>query len=237
LENEKAVGVILDDGTEIPSTWVVSAADLHHTCVNLIGLDHLPSPMITKLEKARSSESIFVVYLGLRGSPELSASLARFRESHVSFTCANGEHLQLALLSKDDPSLAPKGKHTLYSGRLVPYDDWENLKGDEAAYRSRKTALAEEIITCTEEFIPGLRSHIEVQEAATPLTFERYTANWRGSTAGWSWNPEYAPRFNFTKDLPLKNFYAVGHYIHNPGGVPTAMITAWYIAREILNRG
>lgn len=237
FENGKAVGVILDDGTEIPAGWVVSAADLYHTCVHLIGLEHLPSAMVTKLEKARPSESIFVVYLGLRGSPELSANLARFSESHVCFTCDNGEYVQLALLSKDDPSLAPTGKHALYTGKLVPYDDWENLKGDEAAYRSRKTAFAEEIITRTEEFIPSLRAHIEVQEAASPLTFERYTSNWRGSTAGWSWNPEYAPHFDFTKDLPLKNFYAIGHYTHNPGGVPTAMITAWYIAREILKRG
>ena len=46
----------------------------------------------------------------------------------------------------------------------------------------------------------------------------------------------HAPRFNFAKDLPLKNFYAVGYYTFNPGGVPTAMITAWYIVREILEK-
>jgi prolycopene isomerase len=84
--------------------------------------------------------------------------------------------------------------------------------------------------------LPGLRQHIEVQDAASPLTYERYTSNWQGATTGWNWNPAYAPHFNFAKDLPLKNFYAVGHYVFNPGGVPTAMITAWYIAGEILKQ-
>jgi len=47
-------------------------------------------------------------------------------------------------------------------------------KGDRAAYRARKAAVADDIITRAEEFIPGLRAHITVQDAASPLTYERY---------------------------------------------------------------
>ncbi len=234
LKDGRAVGVLLGDGTEVPAAYVVSAADLRHTCVDLIGSAQLPPSMVTKLEKARPSESLFVVYLGLHDSPELADRMARFRESHVSYSCANGAHIRLVMLSKDDPSLAPTGKHALYVAKLTPYEDWEDVKGHEAAYRARKTAFAEEVIAAAEEFIPGLRAHIEVQEAASPLTFERYTSNWRGSTAGWNWNPETAPRINLEQDLPFERFYAIGHYVHSPGGVPTAMITAWYIAQEIL---
>jgi phytoene dehydrogenase-like protein len=82
--------------------------------------------------------------------------------------------------------------------------------------------------------IAGLVKGAEL--AASLLTYERYTRNWQGGTAGWNWNPQYAPRFNFAKDLPLQNLYAVGHYVFNPGGVPTAMITAWYIAREMVGK-
>jgi prolycopene isomerase len=234
VKNGQAVGVTLENGDEIPAQWVVSAADLHHTCFNLLGREQLPAGMVAKLERARSSESAFAVYLGLRGSPELSTALERFKESRVCFTCADGQYIQLALLSKDDPSLAPPGKHALFAGMLVPYETWEPLKSNETAYHARKAAFAEEIITRAAEFIPNLRAHIEVQEAASPLTFERYTSNWRAGTAGWNWDPQYAPHFDFAKDLHIKNFYAVGHYVFNPGGVPTAMITAWYIAREII---
>lgn len=236
VENGRAFGITLADGSEIPADWVISAADLRHTCLELIGRDHLTTSLIAKLEAAHPSEPVFAVFLGLRASPELDAAFRRFQEAHVIFTCADGKTIQIAWLSKDDHSVAPPGKQALFVGWLDRYADWEPLKGDPAAYQSRKNAVADALITRAEEFLPGLRSHIEVQDSASPLTYERYTTNFQGATTGWNWNPAYAPRFNFAKDLPLKNFYAVGHYTFNPGGVPTAMITAWYIAREILKR-
>ncbi len=234
VENGRATGITLADGTELSSTWVVSAADLRHTFIELIGRTHLTSGLVAKLEAARPSEPAFTVFLGLRTSPELEIAFKRFHEPHVIFTCADGRTIQVAWLSKDDASIAPAGKHSLSVGWLDDYQDWEPLKGDPLAYQARKTAITDELITRAEEFLPGLRAHIEVMDAASPLTYERYTSNWQGATTGWNWNPAHAPRFNFAKDLPLKSFYAVGHYTFNPGGVPTAMITAWYIAREIL---
>jgi prolycopene isomerase len=236
VEKGRAVGIELENGDFVPADWVVSAADLRRTCFELLGRGQLTPTMIAKLEAAHSSEPVFAVFLGLRGSPELERAFQRFHEPHVIFTCADGRTIQLAWLSKDDPSVAPPGKQALFVGRLDNFADWEPLKADESAYRARKAAVADELITRAEEFLPGLRQHIEVQDAASPLTYERYTANWQGATTGWNWNLALAPRFNFARDLPIQNFYAVGHYTFNPGGVPTAMITAWYIAREILNR-
>jgi prolycopene isomerase len=36
--------------------------------------------------------------------------------------------------------------------------------------------------------------------------------------------------------LALERFNVIGHYVFNPGGLPSAMITAWYIAREIIQK-
>ena len=234
VEHGQAVGIELDNGDFVQADWVVSAADLRRTCFELLGRDHLTASLIAKLEAARPSEPLFGVFLGLRGSPDLERAFERFREGHVIFTCADGATIQIAWLSKDDSSVAPPGKQALFIGQLVDYADWEPLKADEAAYRARKAACADELITRVEEFLPGLRAQIEVQDSASPLTYERYTSNWQGATTGWNWNPAYAPHFNFAKELPVRNFYLVGHFTFNPGGVPTAMITAWYIAREIL---
>ncbi len=233
-EGGRAKGVELSEGGFIPSDWVVSAADLRKTCFNLIGRGNLPGTMAEKLERAKPSESIFSLFLGLDGNPGLSAGLKRFQGSHVFFTCADGKYIQLVLLSKDDPSVAPEGKHALFVGILSPYEDWEGLKDDRAAYLVRKREAAEELIARAEEFLPGLRAGILVREAASPLTYERYTGNSKGATAGWNWDPSKAPRFKFDEDLPIKRFYPVGHYVHNPGGVPTAMITSWYVARSII---
>jgi prolycopene isomerase len=236
VENGQAQGITLADGTDLPARWVISAADLRHTGLELIGRDHLTASLVAKLEAARPSEPVFAVFLGLRSSPELERAFQRFHEPHVIFTCADGRVIQVVWLNNDDPSIAPKGKHSLFVGWLDNYENWESLKGDNAAYQTCKAAVADELITRAEVFLPGLRAHLEVMDAASPLTYERYTSNWRGATTGWNWNPALAPHFNFAKDLALKNFYAVGHYVFNPGGVPTAMITAWYIAREILKQ-
>ena len=234
VENSQAVGIELDNGDFVQADWVVSAADLRRTCFELLGREHLTASLVAKLEAARPSEPLFGVFLGLRGSPDLELAFQRFHEPHVIFTCADGATIQIAWLSKCDPSVAPPGKQTLFVGRLDNFTDWEPLKADEAAYHARKAAVADELITRAEEFLPGLRAHLEVQDSASPLTYERYTSNWQGATTGWNWNPAYAPHFNFAKELPVRNFYPVGHFTFNPGGVPTAMITAWYIAREIL---
>jgi phytoene dehydrogenase-like protein len=232
IERDTVTGVELDSGESVPAQIVITAADLHHTFFELIGREHLTPGLLEKLEKAAPSESVFAVYLGLKDSPALS----RFRNSHVWYTCADKEYLQLVLLSKDDPSTAPPGNHALYLSMLSSYEDWEPLKKEPEAYRIRKGEVAENLIARAEEFLPGLRQLIVVQESASPLTFERYTSNWRGSTAGWNWNPRHNPKIDFSKDLPAKNFYAVGHYVHSPGGVPAAMITAWYVVQEIIRK-
>ncbi|KAF0092499.1 MAG: prolycopene isomerase [Fusobacteria bacterium] len=234
VDHGQVTGVEVQDAEFIAANWVVSASDLNQTCFELIERKHIPSSTIRKLNKTRPSESIFSVFLGLKDSPELTVALKRFQGSHVVFTCADEKYIQLVLLSKDDKTAAPDGKHALFIGLLSPYEDWETTKGMPQAYAIQKAAYIEDLIKRGEEFIPGLRVHIEVQEAASPLTYERYTSNWRGSTAGWNWDPNYAPHFDFAKDIPIKNFYSVGHYVHNPGGVPTAMITAWYISKEII---
>jgi len=141
VENGRAAGITLGDGTMLDSDRVISAADLHHTCLDLIGRKHLTPGMIAKLEAARPSEPVFAVFLGLRESPEMKSAFERFHEPHVIFTCADGRTIQIAWLDKDDASIVPAGKHSLFVGWLDDYKDWESLKGDNTAYQARKAAV------------------------------------------------------------------------------------------------
>lgn len=236
IENGNAEGVELETGEFVPAELVISAGDLRRTCFELIGRDRISRSMADKLEKASPSESIFTVYLGLKAGPELSDTLIRFKANHIFFTCSDGNYIRLDLISKDDASLAPTGDQTLLISALSPFDEWEPLKDQRHSYLERKASYAEMLISRAEEILPGLRGHIDTLEAASPLTYEDYTSNWRGSTSGWNWNPNKSPQFKFEEELPIKNLYTIGHYVHNPGGVPTAMITAWYVARDIISK-
>ena len=95
-----------------------------------------------------------------------------------------------------------------------PYDEWEKLSKEE--YRQYKQDWAKVLVRQAEKFIPGLNRHIEVMEAASPPTYERYTGNWRGATAGWSWDPTGNPHFKFSEDVNLRNFFYVGRWVHSP---------------------
>lgn len=229
----RAEGVRLWDNRFVPAHWVISAADLKHTCIDLLQ-NQLPEETIKKIHRSKPSESIFAVYLGLRGGTELSDVLKRFQHSHVSYSCADGTQIQLAWLSKNDATVAPEGCHALFAGMLSPYADWESTKDEKQKYLNQKKAYVADVIRRCEEFLPGLSKHIVVQEAASPLTFERYTSNWQGATSGWNWNPTNTQHFDYARDIPLQNFRMTGHYVHSPGGVPSAMITSWYISREII---
>jgi hypothetical protein len=178
------------------------------------------------------------IYLGLSAACAGTGALDRFQENHVLFFSRSGQLIQLVLLTKDDPTLAPPGKQALCISAFSPYEQWQPWMGNhDAAYRACKEAEARRLIRLTEEFIPGLSNYIEEVDAATPLTYERYTGNWQGASVGWSWDPAGNPRMNFKKDFPsLHNFYLAGHWTFRLGGMLSAMITARYAALEVIKK-
>jgi prolycopene isomerase len=235
MEGVSAVGVELADGTQERADKVISAVDLRQTCYELIGKEYFPASLIQKLETATPSETVFCVYLGLDERSLAAGAFKRFLHSHVIYFSSSGEMLQLAWLNKDDPSLAPPGKQTLYLACFSPYKQWAHWKGDHnASYQARKETEMQRLIRQAEEVIPDLQAHIEFKEAATPLTFERYTGNWQGASVGWNWDPALNPKIDFVNELKLGNFYQIGHWRFLPGALPSAMITARYIAQDIL---
>jgi len=234
VNDRRATGIRLASGREVRARWVVSAADMHRTFLELVGRQHLSPLFVHKLQQGAPSESIFALFLGLDDSPEIATGLGRFQGSHLCYNGADGGYFNAVLLSKDDPTLAPAGKHALWVGQFSPYEEWAGLSGDE--YRQRKQEATESLLGRVEELIPNLRAHIEVVEGASPLTYERYTGNWYGAMAGWNARPGSNPQIDLARELSVKRLYCVGHWTYSPGGVPSAMATAWYTAQEILRR-
>ena len=92
------------------------------------------------------------------------------------------------------------------------------------------------VISLLEQRFPGIASQVEVTDVATPLTFERYTGNWKGSFEGWLITPENA--YTMTKPMPqtvpgLKNFYMCGQWVEPGGGLPTSVMSARRLMKKI----
>lgn len=62
------------------------------------------------------------------------------------------------------------------------YDDWKKLTPEE--YQKEKEFMIEETLVGLEKFIPDIRDKIDIIEAATPLTVERYTLHQKGASFG-----------------------------------------------------
>lgn len=71
--------------------------------------------------------------------------------------------------------------------------------------------------------------------AATPLTFERYTYNEKGSFLGWKMDRAHYGKF-VPQTTPIENLYLVGHWVFPGFGVPGVMASGYYLAKKILEK-
>ena len=89
-----------------------------------------------------------------------------------------------------DPSMAPEGRTALTVMLETDYEYWKKLHEDRKEYDRKKGEIAKTVIALLEQRFPGISSQVEMTDVATPVTFERYTGNWKGSFEGWQITPE-----------------------------------------------
>ena len=105
------------------------------------------------------------------------------------------------------------------------------MSADREKYEAEKKDIAIKIMQQMDKRIPDFSKHIEVIDVATPLTYERYTNNWKGSMEGWLLTKN---SFTFLmngkgmkKTLPsVENFMLLGQWVEPGGGIPTAAMSA-----------
>ena len=105
-------------------------------------------------------------------------------------------------------------------------------------FRPRKagSGYPKTLIKKASALIPNLQNDIEFEDAATPLTYERYTQNTGGATSAWSWNPNnkfHKHLFKMNIDTPVKNLYIGSCWASQIGGVPGAVGAAFQCSKKI----
>jgi phytoene dehydrogenase-like protein len=121
-----------------------------------------------------------------------------------------------------DPVYSPEGK-TALTAMLGgdTYDFWKRAK-EEGHYAEEKQRIADTVAAAIEAQLPEIAGKVEVTDVATPLTYERYCANWKGS-----WMTEMRGGMSM-KSYPavidgLGGVYFAGHRMMPPGGLPVAL--------------
>ena len=183
IEDGKACGVVLN-GQEIRSKSILSNSNIRSTVLNLVGEEHFPADFMSKTKEVRLNSSSCQVYMGLKDGETIPYI------GELVFTSNYPTYEPERLL---DLKVSSRTFSVYYQNELRPrvaivsstnchYQDWKNLSPEE--YEAEKNFMIEETLKGLEAFIPDIRDKLEVVEAATPLTVERYTLHPQGSSFG-----------------------------------------------------
>jgi phytoene dehydrogenase-like protein len=136
-----------------------------------------------------------------------------------------------------DPTMAPEGKSVVVgSFQFTNYEYWKELYEDREKYQAEKQGLADTVIDRLDKRFPGIKGQVEVVDVATPVTYERYTGNWKGSYMGWRGTPETEGKW-MNRTLPgLGDFYMAGQWVFMGGGIPGAIMSGRHLTQIICKK-
>ncbi|MBN1813479.1 MAG: NAD(P)/FAD-dependent oxidoreductase [Anaerolineae bacterium] len=230
VEDDRAVGIRLTDGTEHKADFVISAADGRATIFDMLEGKYADDKIRGYYEELPIFPSLVQVSLGV--ARDLSA------EPHM-VTYDLEEPITIAGEARNrigfkhycyDPTMAPEGKSVVEVMYPSNYAYWKEIAQDQERYEAEKQQIAITVMGQLDKRFPGFTDDVEVVDVATPLTYERYTGNWQGSMEGWlitTKTMKMAMGKGMDKTLPgLENFYMIGQWVEPGGGLPPAATSA-----------
>jgi phytoene dehydrogenase-like protein len=221
VENGKATGVMAGD-KHFPADAVIVASD---TMAIEQLFDALPkSSWLDKMHQTTEPTMVTLVSLGI------NADLKKYPERPLielkePVRLANETYNALLISNyAKDPVYSPEGK-TAMTVQLPgdTYDFWKKAK-EEKRYEEEKQKIGDKVIAAIAGQIPEMTGNVEVCDVATPLTYERYCGNWKGS-----WMTVISADLKM-ETYPsvingLKGVYFAGQRMMPPGGLPPALMS------------
>ncbi|HXX57046.1 MAG TPA: NAD(P)/FAD-dependent oxidoreductase [Thermodesulfovibrionales bacterium] len=225
VENDRAIGIRLADGTEDRSDIVISNADGRKTIIEMLE-NRYSDRRIASYCADPPDETNWAVHVFLGVNRDLSrepSSMVMLLDEPV--VIANHTHGSLEMqMYGFDRTMAPAGKGVIKVELVSGYSYWKNLHADRQRYVEEKEKVADKVIDILEwRYFTGLRSQIEVIDVPTAVTWERYM----GGTHGFANMPNKKISFLRTifgnrqeMTLPgLSNFYMAGVWVTSAGAL------------------
>ncbi len=225
----RATGARLADGSEERFDFVISAADGRTTLFEMLGGLHADPILKACYDHWPLFPSWVQVSYGTSRDFSDQAHTQAWRLDRPVLVAGRQKPVLTVKHYCHDPTMAPQGKSVVAATFTADYEDWVPLKDNPEQYRAEKVRILDQITDILERRYPGFGRTIEITDVATPLTFERYTGNWKGSINGWMVTPETMKVImgkGLPKQLPgLRNFYMAGQWVEPGGGLPSAAVS------------
>jgi phytoene dehydrogenase-like protein len=239
VENNSAVGVLLEDGSSHRAGYVISAADGHATIFDMLEGEYTSQEVLRAYSEWPLWDPLVQVSIGVARDMSDQPHTVSFPLDKPIDAGGRSEGRLGFHHFCFDPTLAPQGKSCVVVFLASDYEHWNHLHEDPELYKAEKERVAGEVIDALDRRLEGFRDRIEVVDVATPVTTVRYTGNWRGSFEGWRMtmdNSRYIIR-NMKQTLPgLDNFYMTGQWLMPGGGLPPAAQMARNVVKQICRK-
>ena len=240
IEDGKATGIRLNDGSIHQADQVVSNADVAFTYRHMIPESERSTYSNRKIERMKYSMSLFVIYFGTKRRyldsdlehhniilgeryEELLADIFHDKKLAEDFS------LYLHMPTKTDPSLAPEGCEGFYVLSPVPHldgdTDWEQKAPE---YRDAIIQFLEE------NYLPDLEENIVAEHYIDPRHFQQTLNSFKGSA--FSVEPILTQSAWFrphNKSEDVDDLFFVGAGTHPGAGLPGVLSSA-KIAEDLI---
>jgi phytoene dehydrogenase-like protein len=241
VEGDAAVGVALEDGTELHARRIASSADATRTLLGLVGARHLPAEVAEaarRIDYASGSLKINVALDRLpsfsalpsagaepgpqhRGTIHVAPSLdyleRAFDDARAGMT-SRAPVLECTLPSAVDPTVAPPGRHLM--SMFVQYAPYRLAGG----WEEERERFADRCFEVLEAYAPGFTRSVIAREVLAPVDLERRF----GLTGGNIFQGAMTlPQLFSMRPMPgwadyrtpVRNLYLCGAATHPGGGV------------------
>ncbi len=242
VEQGRATGVSLADGTRIDAGLVVSNADSGHTYDHLLRNHTKRRWTRAKLRRKRWSMGLYVWYFGTKGTAGMWPDLGhhtisngpRFKgllkDIFLRGKLAEDMSLYVHRPSLTDPTVAPDGDDTFYVLSPVPHLGWK----DAVDWAKEEPIYREKVAKVLEGMIPGFRERITTEAVFTPETFRDRYLSPHGS--GFSLEPRILQSAWFRPhnvSEEAKGLYLVGAGTHPGAGLPGVVSSAEVLGKLV----
>lgn len=254
IKDNKAIGVLMQNGDCIYAKNIVSNAGAHNTFNKLILPEFQKTENTIALNKINPSVSHVCIYVGLNASDE-TLKLPKYNiwlYDNYNIDAASVHHLEtknsassvfyISFPSAKDSEWQKKhpGTATIQILGSYPFNwmkEWEHLQWQKrgADYETVKEELKNVFLEKLYKTIPQIKGHVEACELSTPLSTKHFSNYDKGEIYGLEHTPE---RFELKQLRPktnYKNLYLTGQDIVAVG-VCSAMFAGIITSISILNR-
>jgi phytoene dehydrogenase-like protein len=242
VENERAAGVVLKDGTAVRARAVIANVDPQQLFQVLVPHDAVPRTVSARMKAWRAGSGTFRMNVALSRLPEFSAlpgpgdhhtagiilapSLSYMDQAYrdcIGHGWSRMPIIEMVIPSTLDDSLAPRGAHvaSLFCQHVAPQFT------DGSTWEEHRETVADLMIDTIEAYAPGFKASVIARQSLSPLDLHRVFGLPNGDifhgamTLGQLFSAR--PMLGFADyRMPIAGLYLCGSGAHPGGGVTGA---------------